>query len=148
MILPQGLTSDHKECGLIYKELMTWVRSRRWACLVTWFCYHLIAKPGKRTGTPLWPDPYITTAKQSTTNPRVLWEILLIWLHLLGVHYDNTDIMWTSLCLKSWVTWLFFKHLVPPSNKKNGKTSQSHYWPFVRGIQQSLVDSHHKGPVM
>ena len=22
------------------------------------------------------------------------------------------------------------------------------YWPFVRGIHQSLVDSHHKGPVM
>ena len=24
----------------------------------------------------------------------------------------------------------------------------SHYWPFVRGIHQSLVDSPHKGPVM
>ena len=24
-----------------------WVRSRRFGCLVTWFCYHLIAKPGK-----------------------------------------------------------------------------------------------------
>ena len=26
-----------------------------WACLVTWFCYHLIAKPGNKTDAP---DPY------------------------------------------------------------------------------------------
>ena len=26
-----------------------WVSLRRWACLVTWFCYHLIAKPGNKT---------------------------------------------------------------------------------------------------
>ena len=29
-----------------------WVRSRRCGCLVTWFCYQLIAKPGNET------DPY------------------------------------------------------------------------------------------
>ena len=27
-------------------------------CFVTWFCYHLIAKPGNKTATPLWLDPY------------------------------------------------------------------------------------------
>ena len=37
---------------------MTWVRSRRCGCLVTWFCYHLIAKPGNKTAAPSWPDPY------------------------------------------------------------------------------------------
>ena len=26
-------------------------------CLVTWFCYQLIAKPGNKTATVLWPDP-------------------------------------------------------------------------------------------
>ena len=25
-----------------------WVRSRTWVCLVTWFCHHLIAKPGNK----------------------------------------------------------------------------------------------------
>ena len=39
---------------------LIWVKSRRWGCLVTWFCYQLIAKPGNRTGAPLWPDPYVT----------------------------------------------------------------------------------------
>ena len=36
-----------------------WVRSRRCGCLVTWFCYHLIAKPGSKTAAPSWPDPYV-----------------------------------------------------------------------------------------
>ena len=35
-----------------------WVRSRNCGCLVTWFCYQLIAKPGNKTATVLWPDPY------------------------------------------------------------------------------------------
>ena len=36
---------------------MIWVRSWRCACLVTWFCYQMIAKPGNKTGPPAWPDP-------------------------------------------------------------------------------------------
>ena len=35
-----------------------WVRPWRGTCLVTWFCYHLIAKPGDKTTAPSWPDPY------------------------------------------------------------------------------------------
>ena len=33
-----------------------WVRPRRCGCLVTWFCYHLIAKPGNKTAATAWPD--------------------------------------------------------------------------------------------
>ena len=32
--------------------------SRNCGCLVTWFCYQL-AKPGNKTATVPWPDPYI-----------------------------------------------------------------------------------------
>ena len=39
--------------------LMIWVRSRSCGCLFTWFCYHLVAKPGNKTDAPSWPDPYI-----------------------------------------------------------------------------------------
>ena len=35
-----------------------WVRSRNCGCLVTWFCYQLIAKPGNKTVAVSWPDPY------------------------------------------------------------------------------------------
>ena len=36
-----------------------WVSSRWCDCLVTKFCYQMIAKPGNKTDTPLWTDPYI-----------------------------------------------------------------------------------------
>ena len=35
----------------------SWVRSRNCGCLVTWFCYQLIVKPGNKTATVPWPDP-------------------------------------------------------------------------------------------
>ena len=35
-----------------------WVRSRNCGCLVTWFCYQVIAKPGNKTVAHSWPDPY------------------------------------------------------------------------------------------
>ena len=35
-----------------------WVRSQNCGCLITWFCYQLIAKPGNKTATVPWPDPY------------------------------------------------------------------------------------------
>ena len=34
-----------------------WVRSPNCVCLVTWFCYQLIAKPGNKTAAVSWPDP-------------------------------------------------------------------------------------------
>ena len=37
---------------------LIWVRSRRCGCFVTWFCYHLIAKPGNKTAAHSWPHPY------------------------------------------------------------------------------------------
>ena len=39
-------------------SMKMWVKSQRWGCLVTWFCYHLIAKPGNEAAATLWPDPY------------------------------------------------------------------------------------------
>ena len=50
-------------------KMHIWVRSRRCGCLVTWFCYQMIAKPGNKTAAPLWSDPYIfiITDKAKTT---------------------------------------------------------------------------------
>ena len=47
------------------KTVVIWVRSRNWDCLVTWFCYQLIAKPGNKTATVSWPDPYWDGAQVS-----------------------------------------------------------------------------------
>ena len=40
-----------------------WVRSRNCGCLVTRFCYQMIAKPGNKTAAPSWTDPYIQDPK-------------------------------------------------------------------------------------
>ena len=43
-----------------------WVRPWNCGCLVTWFCYQLIAKPGNKSATVPWPDPYgITETKRN-----------------------------------------------------------------------------------
>ena len=59
-----------------------WVRSQRFGCLVTWFCYHLIAKPGNKTAASSRPDPY---AKFSCRLLNVMGPpvpgLLLIMLH-------------------------------------------------------------------
>ena len=57
-----------------------WVRSRRWGCLVTWFCYQMIAKPGNKTAAPLWPDPYIDTFLSQ--HPRGLFQWYMYKDHL------------------------------------------------------------------
>ena len=51
-----------------------WGRSGRCSCLVTWFCYHLVAKPGKKTAAPSWPDPY-----PIWTGPLFNKKTLLYW---------------------------------------------------------------------
>ena len=38
-----------------------WVRSQNCGCLVIWFCYQLITKPGNKTAIVPWPDPYTYT---------------------------------------------------------------------------------------
>ena len=44
----------------MYRTFWIWVGSRRCSCLVTWFCYQMIAKPGNKTVAPSWPGPYIS----------------------------------------------------------------------------------------
>ena len=51
-----------------YYMYMGQVRSRRCGCLVTWFCYQLIAKLGNKTAAPSWPDPYIPIIKICMKN--------------------------------------------------------------------------------
>ena len=58
---------------------------------------------------------------------------------------NGSDVTWASWLLKSLATKMFFQQLVQAYGKEN---VEGHYWPFVRGIHQSLVDSPHKGPVI
>ena len=47
-------------------------------CLVTWFCYQLIAKPGNKTATVTWPDPY--PCGFPTQRARNVESISMTWL--------------------------------------------------------------------
>ena len=49
-----------------------WVRSRMCGCLVTWFCYQLIAKPGNKTAAPSWPDLY--------TDSFIMYACLYVYI--------------------------------------------------------------------
>ena len=61
-----------------------WVRSRNCDCLVTWFCYQLIAKPGNKTATVSWPDPYIDGLVQERHNSSAsAMELCLSCINLL-----------------------------------------------------------------
>ena len=55
----------------------TWVRSWNCGCIVTWFCYHLIAKPGNKTAAVPWPDLSVTT---TLTKYPLLWNYTFITL--------------------------------------------------------------------
>ena len=103
-----------------------WVRSRRCGCLVTWFCHQLITKPGNKTATPSWPDPYALCVFVQCRLPvsfpfkfqfgsRVLWRKILISSYHLNSAYDIILRQLTQ-------TWIQFPH----------------YWSLVRGIQRSL----------
>ena len=52
-------------CGKSSHPDFIWVRSWSCGCLVTWFCYHVIAKPGSKTAAPSWHD-HIYLIKFST----------------------------------------------------------------------------------
>ena len=69
-----------------------WVRSRRCGCLVTWFCYHMIAKPGNKTATPSWPDPYIGEVILQRKNTDV-WKAST----MQGCWIQSRDWLWSNL---------------------------------------------------
>ena len=76
---------------MVTKTGNIWVRSWNCVCLVTWFCYQLIAKPGNKMAA-VWPDPY-----QLGRPQRVQLHTFLISIQS-GISFTAT---W---CLLSWHT--------------------------------------------
>ena len=61
---------------------MIWVRSRNCSCLVTWFCYQLIAKPGNKTATDPWPGQYMGGLCKAALTPQCLkWSYCCLVLN-------------------------------------------------------------------
>ena len=60
----------------------TGARSRNCGCLITWFCYQLIAKPGNKTVPVPWLDPYShvdSSVKHLAADPTTrLWTVCVV----------------------------------------------------------------------
>ena len=67
---------------IVMTEFMSriWVRSRRFGCLVTWFCYELITKPGNKTVAPPWPDPLCTCGHPNGYSSRPCDKYMRQWI--------------------------------------------------------------------
>ena len=66
-------TTCHRGVEKRKKYKCIWLRSRNCGCLVTWFCYQLIAKPGNKTAAVSWPAPsYLSWSKVSTERFNIL----------------------------------------------------------------------------
>ena len=125
-----------------------WARSRRCGCLVTWFCYQLIAKPGNKTAAPPWLDPYKLS--------YVCLHKVFLWLDIHGKqnayycqavnatsHYN--DVIMGAIA--SQITSLKIVYSTVYSCADQRKHQSSASLAFVRGIRRRPVNSPHKWPV-
>ena len=97
------------DCTL-YVYIHIWVWSRNCSCLVTWFCYQLIAKPGNKTAAVSWPDPYIYSyiyiyinGLQQDNFARIYvpnWQFYLPWV--MGVCQTLLDALKVVMMTQKW----------------------------------------------
>ena len=73
----------------------------------------------------------------------LLWLTRQHWFHLNTISWDTDN----HLCIIDRLGWGFNLEKLKHDDVMEWKHSP-HYWPFVRGIHQSLVHSPHKGPVL
>ena len=94
--------SGHENCG----------------CLVTWFCYQLIAKPGNKTAAVSWPDPLVQMMAYHLVGAKPLSESMLIVNWTLGMNFSEITLEFLTFSFKK-------MHLEMPSGK---------WHPFCLGL--------------
>ena len=57
-----------------------WVSSRNCSCLVTWFCYQLIANQGNKTVAVPWPYPYDSALGKNNVNSCMIISHLQVFM--------------------------------------------------------------------
>ena len=124
--------------GCVSQLHYTWVRSRRCSCLVTWFCYQLIAKPGNKTAAPSWPDPhsplpisYITVFFLLDVEKYLL--SIINWFCLI---LTDDSLYFTSEIVTSVIYWLEFLSSFIFYNKVQ----------WLKNKSQEIIDTQHAMP--
>ena len=130
------LSLDSWTCRIIPADLCggwcvgnpKWVRTRNCGCLVTWFCYHLIAKPGNKTDAVSWPDP----------NTPERYPIIFSWFTFRGWKQRSPPV-WCfvlTLCTSSNCFYLLLSAKGKSNSSRNSvlyiaATKQLYEWYFL-----------------
>ena len=104
----------------------TGARSRNCGCLITWFCYQLIAKPGNKTVPVPWLDPYNhvdSSVKHLAADPTTR-----LWTCMCGVNNVNLTVINNKLCQYTWtlIDYRFPRPLTKWISSNKVTTIQSH----------------------
>ena len=75
--------------------------------------------------------------------PMMVSLLTHTWHHSTSMFSHHRDVTWSVRHFKSMAMQMFVQQLVQANSRKY--TKASHYQPFVREIQQSLVGSHKGG---
>ena len=103
-------------------RMCIWVRSRNCGCLVTWFCYHLIAKPDNKTTAVPWPDPYqnvifgdhfVQTSMCQNRTYCITWELVHSIMTLLGSNSNSSLLPWYCVVGHLWCLCINAMQLSP-----------------------------------
>ena len=151
----------------IYSKYI-WVRSRNRGRPATRLCHQLIANPSNKTAAVAWPDPHIQNKcgtndisfpiwrfhfKKRTVSlltERFLWkQNWNIWILYQIMHVPFAPILpkQSNSCL--FIVGLFNKPntmWTMPWSRHQMETFPQ-YWPFVRGIHRSPLNSPAQKPV-
>ena len=109
---------------IYYKLIYIWVRSRNCGCLVTCFCYQLIAKPGNKTAAVSWPDPYDITR---------WWLSRKCWVRMADNQSNQTNAYylprWHSFTIRFGIESPLSKAIfAQPETQSSGNTRRNSIW--------------------
>ena len=86
------------------------VRSRNCGCLVTWFYYQMIAKPGNKTAAVPWPEPYVYIALSIPYEGRFVLDYIIKNMSHSYVLQHRGEMIFKRLHYKTFV-WKLYQYL-------------------------------------
>ena len=118
-----------------WNGIFKWVKSCRCGCLVTWFCYQLIAKPGNKTAALSWPDPYCNEPLDLSTAQADGSTLYMV------PQYPKAKPNHAHICYTIWVILAWSSMACESSPHPHNCTTQFHSEPALILRQQRHLAS-------